>query len=163
MVGSALYGRQFSLRFRARPKELRQLAAMLRSLRADISYQRLPLREAFLHASRQGQAGSALSDLFRIAAETLEHPGSTAYDAWQVALQTQSTRLHLSAEDRQVLANLGHTIGVTGVVEQTAQIDATLALLVDREKDAMEERARYERMYQTLGILAGVLIVVMLI
>ncbi len=163
MVGSSLYGREFSLRFRARPQELRQLASMLRSLRADISYQRLPLQEAFLHASRQGQSGAALSDLFLTASNELAHPGSTALDAWHVALQIHAPRMHLVTEDRQILESLGHSIGVSGVAEQAAHLDAALAQLVDREKDAMEERARYERVYQTLGVLAGVLIVVLLI
>ncbi|MCY0893137.1 MAG: stage III sporulation protein AB [Acidibacillus sp.] len=163
MVGSAVYGRQFSLYFRARPQELRQLAAMLRSLRVDISYQRLPLQEAFLHASRQGQAGHALSELFITASEALGHPGSTAFEAWRDALQQHLPKLHLSTEDVHILESLGHSIGMTGVVEQAAQLDAALALLNDRERDAMEERTRYERVYQTLGVLAGVLIVVMLI
>ncbi|MHB1629277.1 MAG: hypothetical protein ACYCVB_13040 [Bacilli bacterium] len=163
MAASTVWGRLIASGYSQRPRDLRELTSLLRTLRTDIAYHRLPLADAFARASGQGREGRALSGLFATAAALLRQPGMTAQTAWTVAIGEHAPHTALRAQDREILATLGYSLGTVGATEQIAYLDAALSLLADREREAAEERGRYERVYQTLGVLAGLLIVIMLI
>ncbi len=163
IAASTVWGRRIASEYSQRPRDLRELTSLLRTLRTDIAYHRLPLADAFSRVSSQGKEGRALAGLFEAAAAMLRQPGVTAQTAWTVALREHVPHTALRAQDREILTTLGHSLGTVGATEQIAHLDAALSLLTDREREAVDERARYERVYQTLGVLAGLLIVIMLI
>ena len=163
LAASTVWGRLIASMYSQRPQDLRELTSLLRTLRTDIAYHRLPLADAFSRVSKQGKAGHALSALFQTSATLLLQPGVTAQTAWTAALREHVPHTALRAQDREILTTLGFSLGTVGTTEQIAYLDAALSLLTDREREAVEERGRYERVYQTLGVLAGLLIVIMLI
>ena len=163
MAGTTAIGRAQAARFRDRPRDLRRLAGILRALGPDISYARRPLPEALARAGRLTGGGSALAALFADAAKRLEAPGTTAADAFVAAAQKELGRTALTAEDREVLSAFWQTVGSMGAEEQRGQLEATLELLAVREREAAAERVRYEKLWQTMGALAGALIVILFI
>jgi stage III sporulation protein AB len=163
MIGTTALGRVSAEKYRRRPRELRQLAAMLRALSSDIQYAHTPLRDALRRASSQAGDCLELRELFQSASVHLEHPGSTGRIAISQAIQTHFSRTSLRDEDRDILVSLSHIIGVSGPLEQAGHLQAAVAELSAREREACLDREKYERVLQTLGVLAGVLIVIMLI
>lgn len=162
MAGTTALGRRQADRYRRRPLELRRLAGLLRALRADIAYLQTPLPEALDRAG--GRAGSgALRDFFAGAAQRLKQPGTLPGEAVSEAMSAVAAELALTREDRDIVDQWCATVGTTGRDDQLAQLDAALALLEAREAEALTDRDRYEKMYQTVGVLAGVLIVILLI
>lgn len=162
MSGTTALGRRQADRYRRRPLELRRLAGLLRAMRADIGYLQIPLPDAFARAGERAGTG-ALREFFAGAARRLRQPGALPAAAVSEALSAVAAELSLTREDRDIVNEWCATVGTTGRDEQLAQLDAALALIEAREAEAVEDRARYEKVYQTVGVLAGVLIVILLI
>ncbi len=161
-VGTAGFGFDFAKKYRKRPLELREIMTALRMLRADIAYHRLPLPESFFKISGYFSDQSGTHQLFAKTAELLTTSGTEAEDAFAVALGQAGEFWSLSAEDVSALRQFSRTIGNTNAVLQESSINAILAELADREKEAVTERDRFEKVYRTTGVLIGVLMVVML-
>ncbi len=164
MSGATAMGRAQAARYRRRPEELRELAAALRSVRNDISYARLPLGESIRRLTAGGQTrASPVRQLFADVATHLAKPGVTAQQAFAQAFSLHVHTLSITQEDRAVLEAFSRTAGLIGPEEQLGQLDAALAALADREREAVHDRSRYERVFQTTGALIGVLVVILLI
>jgi stage III sporulation protein AB len=148
--------------YRQRPLELRHTATMLRVIAADISFARLPLSDALARAASV-VPGQGMAAVFAAAARDLEQPGCTATAALSRQLAHNASHLALTHEDLLILEQLFRTIGQTGRDEQIAHLQAAVVQLEAREQEAVLQRTRYERLYQTMGVLAGVLIVILLI
>lgn len=163
MIGTAAAGFAKAERYRRRPRELRRLASVLRALKADVSFARTPLPEAMSRASDRAAGQPALARLLQDIAQRLETPGMTAAGAFEAVLADRIPLTALSPEDGEILAVFGKTAGLVGSAEQEAAIAAAIQLLEEREREALDDRARFERLYQTAGVLAGILIVILLI
>ncbi|MCY0876345.1 MAG: stage III sporulation protein AB [Firmicutes bacterium] len=163
VAGTASLGGKMAERFHKRPQELRELAGLLRQLAAEISYARVPLTEALERIGRFAPRASPVRAVLAEAGERLQTPGITLEEAWNGALQSRFANTSLSAEDRLILAALGETLGQSGAAEQAGLLAAAVAQLVDREREAVRDRDRYARVYLTVGVLVGALIVVLLI
>ncbi len=142
---------------------MRRLATLLYSLQTEISYARIPLQEALQHVTMQADKQSRLATFFGDIAQLLSLPGMTGQTAWNEALAQYALYSPLTKEDLEILAALGRTVGLTGIDEQIGHVKASIELLMARELEALEERNRYERVFKTVGILTGTLIVVLLI
>ncbi|MCY0869590.1 MAG: stage III sporulation protein AB, partial [Firmicutes bacterium] len=125
-------------------------------------FARLPLADALARAA-QVVPGRGVAEVFAAAACDLEQPGCTAVAALTGQLAQHKSRLALTPEDLLILEQLFRTIGQTGRDEQIAHLQAAVVQLEAREQEAVAQRTRYERLYQTMGVLAGVLIVILLI
>lgn len=163
IAGSTAIGWKLSEQYRRRPLELRKLASVLRALRAEISYARVPLPDAFETASKRFGAHRALADLFAFLAAELQRPGVTVDEAFARGLREKFPATALLGEDGDILGILGKTAGQIGYAEQADALDAAVRMIEEREREALDERARFARLYQTAGLLTGVLIVILLI
>ena len=163
VYGSTLFGNQRAARYRERPRELRRLATLLYSLQTEISYARVPLQEALQHVTMQADQHSMLATFFGDTAHLLCMPGMTGQTAWNKALTKYALHSPLTKEDLEIVTALGRTMGITGIDEQVGHVKASIEFLTARELEALEERKRYERVFKTVGLLTGTLIVVLLI
>lgn len=156
------FGVAFARDYRQRPLDLRDMMTALRMLRADIAYQSLPLPEAFARIADHFPDKSGVHKVFKLAAEAQFHAGTTAPEALRGALGQATSVLALRDEDLRALAQFSYTLGTTGPALQSSAINAVLIELADREKEAVADRDRFAKVYRTVGILTGILIVVML-
>lgn len=163
VAGTASLGGKLSQRFHARPRELRELASLLRALSAEITYARVPLPDALERMGRVSSRASPVRAMLVDAGERLRRPGLTFAQAWTQALSAHLRHTSLTEEDHAILAALGETLGQSGAFEQSGLLAAAVAQLVDREREAIVDRDRYARVYLTIGVLVGALIVVLLL
>ena len=81
----------------------------------------------------------------------------SAGEAWKNALEESKT--NLKEEDIKVLKNLSKLLGKTDIDGQLSEIE----LIEEQITNAEEEQKKNEKLYKSLGILAGIAIAIILI
>ena len=92
-----------------------------------------------------------------------EEKSISASEAWQRAVTENIGKTALTKEDAEVLLDFGKMLGSSDLEGQIKNIRLTQTKLGIQEKKAEESRRRNERMYQSLGILGGIAVVIALI
>jgi len=82
-------------------------------------------------------------------------------ESWRKAVGNNA--FSLGKEAVAVMASLSGVLGKTDLESQLAAIDYGASLLEKRLESAREYARRHQRLYRTLGVLAGALVVVLLI
>lgn len=85
----------------------------------------------------------------------------SAGEAWKYGIQNSKT--NLKEEDLKVLENLEKLLGKTNIDGQLSEIELIEQFIIEQTKLAEEEQKKNEKMYKSLGIIAGLAIVIMMI
>ncbi|MFC0613173.1 stage III sporulation protein SpoIIIAB [Scopulibacillus daqui] len=156
-------GMFISRQFSERPKQLRQLRSALQSLEAEIMYGLTPVKEA---ASRlSGQLPKPLSLFFEKLAVKLseEEEAVTLQSAWKESLEAFWQQTALQKNEKEIMYQFGATLGKHDSENERKQIRLALAHLEREENEARNAQSKYEKMAKSLGLLAGLLIVLLLL
>ena len=86
--------------------------------------------------------------------------GGDISDEWDICVSKSG---YLKEDDRQILSELGRTIGKSNTDGETAVLALAGQRLSFQLKTAEEERKRKGRLYTTLGIMLGAAVGIMLI
>jgi stage III sporulation protein AB len=143
-----------------RPRQLRQLKVALQSLEAEIMYGHTPLSEAALHLANQ--LSFPLSHLFEQFAAKLQTGETSVKQAWEESLQEVWKLTALKQGEFEIMKQFGETLGQYDRIAQQKQITLALVHLEREEQDALEKKARYEKMAKSLGVLTGLLLIILL-
>jgi len=84
-----------------------------------------------------------------------------AGDAWEKAVESNSE--NLNKEDINSLKPLGKLLGKTDIDGQLNQIKLVCEFLEVQINEAVEEKNKNEKMYQKLGVIVGLVMVIVLI
>lgn len=148
-------------RYSDRPRQLRQLKTALQALEAEIMYGMTPLADACEHLA--GQITEPLASFFRTFAERLTGSQTHVSQAWEDSLDEIWAATALGSGEREVLRQFGATLGKHDRDHQQKQIRLALTHLEREEAEARDAQQRYEKMIKSLGFLAGLLLVLLLI
>lgn len=160
VVATSAIGFQVAKGYRERPREIRNLSEALRLLRAEIEYTATPLPLALKRVS--AHLSGTVQVLFEQAATAITRQDTTVTEALKAGLEASKGRAHLTERDIEVLSTFGRTLGTSDSTHQSLQFEAALAQLENLEKEAEEAQGKYERMWQYIGILAGIFLVILL-
>jgi stage III sporulation protein AB len=152
-------GFQIARSYRERPRQLAELSNAVRMLRAEIEYSLTPLPQALDKVARR--TSKPVETLFGSAAERLVR-GDTVADAFMVAVNRLRQLSALKRDDLDVLTEFASTLGLSDMAHQSQQLDLALHRLIGLETEAREMQRKNERMWQYLGVLLGLLMVVIL-
>lgn len=152
-------GFQIAKAYRDRPRELAQLANAIRMLQAEIEFGLTPLPQALTRVG--GRTSKNVAAMFRGAAEHLLH-GDSVPEAFLKVANTAKARTALAKDDFDALLEFASSLGSSDLAHQSQHLDASLARLVSLENEARELQKKNERMWQYLGVLTGLLLVVVL-
>ncbi|HEX3027601.1 MAG TPA: stage III sporulation protein AB, partial [Clostridia bacterium] len=83
--------------------------------------------------------------------------------AWEQSIEQSKPYLSLNDSDYETLLWFGKVLGTTDVEGETANCERYKNLLGQRLQRAREDQRKRGRMYTSLGVLAGVFIVVLLV
>ncbi|WP_127585978.1 stage III sporulation protein SpoIIIAB [Paenibacillus koleovorans] len=160
IAACTLLGLAKAARYARRPRQLRLLIQVLQRLETEMTYGATPLADALRRIA--AQAADPIGAMLLDAAERMDPGGETAKASWQ-----EATRLHwrytaLQDSEREVWSQLGFTLGVSDREDQVKHLRLAASLLQTEEQVAWEEQRRYEKMWRSLGVLAGALIVIMM-
>lgn len=163
IVGVAtLFGFELSNRLRRRTKQIRYLKMALESLETEIVFAMTPLAEACIKVSVQ-LADQTVGSFFQKVGLRLSKEESLVTDIWDHVLEKWRQETDLKDSEINILKQFGQTLGQQDLENQRKQIRLAISYFDQEEKQALEGQQKYESMYKSLGLLAGVFIVLIML
>ncbi|EIT87336.1 stage III sporulation protein SpoAB [Fictibacillus macauensis ZFHKF-1] len=161
LFSTSWMGFAMAKKVKERPKQLRELKVALQSLEAEIMYGHVPLDEAFGHLSRQ--LNEPIAAFFGELAGALQETASSVPILWEEALTRLAERSSLKKAELEVLQQFGSTLGRHDRDNQKRHIQLTLSHLERELDEATAAVATYEKLYKSVGVLSGLLLIILLI
>lgn len=161
LITGAMFGFYQAAQYANRPKQIRQLIQALQRLETEINYGLTPLPEALEHISKIISA--PISNMFLQASRKLStNDGNTTTDSWREVIKEGWNDTSMKAAEMDIILQLGNTLGISDRNDQIKHIHLTANQLQGEEEIAKEEQKRYEKMWKSLGILVGALVVILM-
>lgn len=160
LIASTWTGFEAARHLSERPRQLRQLKVALQSLEAEVMYGHTPISEAMMNLAKQMQ--KPLSWFFESFAKKLRSGETSLKVAWDESLQEVWKFTAFKQGELEVMRQFGETLGQHDRASQQKHILLALAHLDREENDARDIQSRYEKMMKSLGFLAGLLLIILL-
>ncbi len=103
-----------------------------------------------------------MSHLFLDAGKRLKAGDATVESAFSQAIDSVRSELALKSADLDVLTDFGQTLGTSDRITQVQQIQVLLTQLDRLFAEARDSQQKNERLWQYLGVIAGLMIVILL-
>jgi stage III sporulation protein AB len=144
-----------------RQEILRELQVALQLLETEITYTATPLPEAFRRVADKTRLPTRL--LFNAARHALVSTyGVTASEAWDAGVTGLLVSAPLEEEDLAVLRDFGQGLGQGDRADQVKKLELARAQLRKLEEVATENRLRQAKVWQVMGFLGGLTIILLL-
>lgn len=154
-------GFQKARKYADRPKQIRQLRSALSLLKTEIGYGARPLVAACEQIG--SRVSSPISHIFVTCRYNLEHmDGSSTFDCFKQAVDKEWSKTALSDAEKEIMLNFGRTLGASDREDQLQHLALAESNLKIEETKAREEQVQNEKMFKTIGILCGALIVILM-
>lgn len=161
LSGSTGLGISFAKELDLRTQELTQMQQLMLLLRGEIRYMHQPLPEAFLHLS--GNAQAPFREFFlHTSDDLLKRSGQTAEEIWKRNIKQYFSELHISRQEMNDLEKLGSMLGYLDVEMQVNALDYYLEQLKLSVCHAQEVAKNRKRLYQYMGVLGGIALVILI-
>lgn len=161
IMAGTLLGFYQALQLSARPRQLRQALQSLQRLETEILYGFTPLPEALRAVADAGSA--PVAELFAVAAERLDAPDAgTVQECWRQTVHDIWPRTAMKRTEQEALLQLGSVLGRSDRGDQAKHLKLAAGVLAAEEAEAAEDYRRYGKMWRSLGLLSGVLIVILM-
>ena len=162
IASSACVGFYFSGEMRSRIEDLKELRKLIGLLRGDIRYANSPLPEAINSITRRHNGRFNL--FFRyISAKLNELSGVTFSLIWKEAAEHQLINTALNKKDKLNLIQFGENLGYLDKDMQMNTIDLFISQLEDEITELSKTAKEKAYLYNTLGIMAGVFITIIMV
>ena len=158
LIATNLIGRTISQKYQFRLMELEEMKQALNTLKTKMKFTYAPIGEIFEEIAVQ-TTKTNIANVFQRAKQALET--KCASEAWQYALE--NTQTNMKQEDLESLKNLSKSLGASDIEGQISQIEITENFIEMQLKEAKKEQQKNEKLYQKLGTIIGLGIVVILI
>ena len=143
---------------KARVEQLRAFLGALEEMERELSCCLTPMPELL---GRLGRTPGPVGEFFTLCAGGLDRLGERSFaQLWDKALEAAD--LSLDGEDRQVLEELGGSLGRYDCASQCAAVGQARARLERRLEDAGERRDRLTRVYGALSLATGTFLIILL-
>lgn len=154
---STIIGILISKKYSNRLQILKDMKNALNIFEVKINFSMETIPEIFTEISKKikGNVGK----IFKDAVVNMEF--MLAGDAWEKSIETNSESL--KKEDINSLKPLGKLLGKTDIDGQVNQIKLVCEFLEEQIAEAYEEKNKNEKMYQKLGAIVGLIMVIVLI
>lgn len=158
---AAKIGFDEAARYTRRVREIRELQSALIALKGEISFCRTPLSSALIKTGQRLK--TSINQIFVRAGEALRDGGKSAGEAWEAALFNVEKELSLKNEELYILSTFGKLLGISDAGGQIENIELAREKLAVCEKQALEDEAKFARLYRSLGIIGGVFTAILFI
>ena len=99
--------------------------------------------------------------MFADTVKNIEQKNMIAGEAWEKSVELNGSSL--KKDDIDCLKTLGKLLGKTDVDGQVNQIELVCTFLENQINEADEEKHKNEKMYQKLGVIVGLMLIIVLI
>lgn len=155
-------GRFIGYQYTQRARELQEFANALHLLETEIGYGQtlLPLAAARL-AEISPQPHKGFFQMFHQVLQSFE--GLTADQAWQKVITETANNFCLKSEDWEVLQQYGRALGSSNDQDQVRHLKVAEKRLESLEAKAREEAEKMSRLWNYVGILTSIMVVIILL
>lgn len=161
VLGCAAVGFYYAALEGFRVNDLHEFKKALMILSSEIEHLRTPLPMASSNIAKRTKG--VVSTLFTEFALMLgSESNDTAYQLWTSALQEQKKKSYLAAEDWDVIEGFGKTLGYLDKQMQQSAITVTVDYINEKTTSLQTQSEKNKRMFRSLGVIAGLLLVVVL-
>ncbi|HIS63484.1 MAG TPA: stage III sporulation protein AB [Candidatus Scybalomonas excrementigallinarum] len=160
-VASVLLGFQKSMIFSERLKSLYQWKQCFLLIQREIEFQQasLPLIFTRLSNKMRGEFGEVFAQL----AEQLQQKHGEDFSIiWENMWRSSYKKMYFTVEDLEVILSFGRNFSGVDRKKQVAAIDYFLAQLEEQLEDAREQKKMGQKLYQTLGVVGGFFLIIVL-
>jgi stage III sporulation protein AB len=162
ILGATTWGGfEYARHISERPKQLRLFRDSLQTLDAEIMYGHAPLGEAAKKISVQ--LPKPISQHYQIFAKKLAGADVSVKSAWEESLNEIWDATALKQSEYEILVQFGENLGKHDRLTQQKQIMLALTHLEREEEGARDKQKGYEKMVKSLGVLAGLLFIILLL
>ncbi|WP_423227635.1 stage III sporulation protein SpoIIIAB [Paenibacillus filicis] len=161
LLAGTLLGFYQASQFARRPRQIGDAIRLLQRLETEIVYGFTPLPAA-LQSTGQSCATEVGLLFTRTAGELHRSEGRSVQLIWRETLNASWRNLSLKQGEKEVLLQFGATLGLTDREDQVKHLRLAVNQLLGQEEEARAEQQRYERMWKSLGLLMGALVVVLM-
>lgn len=160
VLATTLLGFQMAAAYRDRPRQLRQLIRALTDLQAQVEHQATPLPTALERAATRASAPSAA--MFGDVAHLLRMGGMSVSEAFATALSSLRERSALLPADLEAIQMVADTLSTMDGQHLHTQFQLSTDALRQAETLARDTGLKNARLWQYLGVLTGVILVILL-
>lgn len=161
VLAGTLAGFKRAAQYAERPRNIRGLIAALQRLETEIQYGYTPLPEALRRIGTQSK--EPLKAFFLTAAEEMCPPHNlSAEEAVRGSMEAHWNTASFKAGEKEIVRQLSCTLGTSDRPNQSTHIALALQQLKQEETAAREDQGKYEKVSQSLGLLLGALIVILI-
>ena len=154
---STAIGFLISKSYQNRVEELKEFKNVLNIMKTKIRFTYEPLLEIFKQIAKDNE--SEVEKIFGQMSNQLAY--YQAKEVWENCIQDAD--ISIKQEDKDVLKKLGKLLGQTDVDGQVSEIEVTEGFLDMQIEKAEEEKKKNQKIYKTLGVVAGLVFVIILI
>ena len=154
---STAIGFLISKSYQNRVIELKEFKNILNIIKTKIKFTYEPLAEIFKQISKDND--TEIEKIFGKMASQLSD--CQAKEVWENCIQEAD--INIKQSDKDILKKLGKLLGQTDVEGQISEIEVTESFLDIQIEKAEEEKKKNQKMYKTLGIVAGLVFVIILV
>lgn len=155
-VSTSYIGFLVAKRYQNRVRELKEMKTSLAIFATKIKLTYEPIPQIFEELGNK--ENSNVSKIFQIASQKMKE--LPAGQAWKEAITIENT--NLKQEDIEVLKGLSNLLGKVDIEGQIGEIELVDNFINVQIEKAEEESKKSEKMYKTLGITAGLAMVIIL-
>lgn len=162
VFSSSTIGYLISLRYGLRVRQLDYFISSLNSLENDILYYSTPLPVAMERVARKSH--KSISWIFEETWKELSNKeGYEIDDTWKKVINKNTDYLSLSEKDIEVIIDFAKELGFGNKETQEKHFEYTKLLLNEQKNKAVKEKEKNGKMFNRLGVLLGLAIVIILI
>ena len=126
-------------------------------MKTKIKFTYEPLAEIFKQIAKDND--TEIEKIFGQMANQLSY--YQVKEVWENCIQDAD--ISIKQEDKDVLKKLGKLLGQTDVEGQISEIEVTENFLNMQIENAEEEKKKNQKIYKTLGVVAGLVFVIILV
>lgn len=158
IIAGGMSGLTVARRYSSRPQELRSIQSALQMLETEIAYAATPLPDALEQIARRCDRSVLL--LFERTCEALRSmDGCTAGEAWEKALTEFYRQSSLTGSDLAVLSSFGRSLGISDREDQVKHLHLVMEQMKLQIESAVREAEVNVKIWNYLGFLGGLLVV----
>ncbi len=162
MLSCSIAGICFGKKIVYRIEELEQIQRAMTTLKNQIDFLATPLPEALQKIGSKQK--NILSSLFLETAQEMEkREGEKGEEIWRKSVLTWEQKTYLERQDIDALLSFGTSIGYLDRAQQKASIELLLQYIETTLSELQQKKKQQQKLYPSMGILGGMLIVVMLL
>jgi len=157
IASSTAMGFFFSNEMKNRVENLKELKKLIVLLRGDIRYANTPLPEAISAIARRSPG--KFESFFKSTSQKLQDlSGQTFAEIWKEAVNKELNETSLTKKDKSNLISLGENMGYLDKDMQLNTLDLFIAQLEEEIKEISKTVKEKAYLYNSLGIMAGIFI-----